>query len=99
MDGRSPSANAPGTRGGPTVMRFPQLTLLAPLLFAGCTGAGENPPSEAIDPSVIFTQVPPDVVTGWPCPPLDIETTADQVLDSDGDTFTDCQEIYVGSNP
>lgn len=82
-------------------MRFPQLTLLLALAaLAGCTGASENPLSEPVEPSVIFTQGPPIVNEGWPCPPFaDVETTADKVGDSDDDTLTDCQEEVIGSDP
>jgi hypothetical protein len=83
-------------------------------LFAACSGEEENPPSSPVDPTFTFDIPPPDVVTGWPCPPYDaqdddegdqfwgeeaIETTQDMVDDNDLDTLTDCQEAVLGSDP
>lgn len=82
-------------------MRSPvrALAVLALTLSACPAEQGDLPVSGSADPSIIFDVVPPDVLAGWPCPPFAIETTEDLVDDDDEDTLTDCQEIYLGSDP
>jgi hypothetical protein len=80
-------------------MRIPALALVALLAYAGCSGDSQNPLSAKADPSVNITPSPPGGITGWPCPPFDVETTKDKVDDDDGDSLTDCQEEQVGSDP
>ncbi len=75
------------------------LSLALVLALASCGGSDENPVSKTTDPLVDFGIEPPDVVTGWPCPPFEgVATTEDKVGDSDGDTLTDCQEDQLGSD-
>jgi hypothetical protein len=80
-------------------MRIPALALVALLAYTGCSGDGQNPLSKGVDPSVNITPSPPTGITGWPCPPFDVETTQDLVDDDDGDSLTDCQELALGADP
>ncbi|HHO53412.1 MAG TPA: hypothetical protein ENK18_21715 [Deltaproteobacteria bacterium] len=76
------------------------LAIVCALLVGSCSGGDDRPVSQSGDPAVTFPEIqPPEVRTGWPCPPFDFDTTEDKVGDSDGDSLTDCQEEEIGSLP
>ena len=84
------------------MLNRPALAVACALLLTSCAGNGdESVVSNSTPPLVSFPDImPPDVRTGWPCPPIDaIETERDLTLDSDFDNVTDCIEIFLGSDP